>query len=87
MTRFGTSYNRHNLPGESDKSLGLVHFALHPHLDYEEFPENSLSNMEKLAATIPMPSYAIDDQTAIKVTDDKVEVISEGHWKLFPSQG
>jgi dipeptidase E len=30
-----------------------------------------------------VPSYAIDDQTAIKVTDDTVQVVSEGHWKLF----
>ena len=30
-----------------------------------------------------MPAYAIDDQTAIKVADDGVEVISEGHWRLF----
>ncbi len=29
------------------------------------------------------PAYAIDDQTAIKVTDDDVDVVSEGHWKLF----
>lgn len=83
MARFGTSYNNHTLPAESDKSLGLVDFAIHPHLDHEWFPENSLANIEKLAATLPMPSYAIDDQTAIKVTDDSVEVISEGHWKLI----
>jgi dipeptidase E len=30
-----------------------------------------------------VPAYAIDDQTAIKVVDDTVEVVSEGHWKLF----
>jgi dipeptidase E len=30
-----------------------------------------------------VPAYAIDDQTAIKVTDGSVEVVSEGHWKLF----
>jgi dipeptidase E len=28
---------------------------------------------------------AIDDETAIKVTDDAVEVVSEGHWKLLTS--
>lgn len=83
MTRFGTTYGNHTLPAESDKCLGLVDFALHPHLDHEWFPENSLANLEKLAATIPVPSYAIDDHTAIKVTDGTVEVISEGHWKLF----
>ncbi|MBN9383782.1 MAG: Type 1 glutamine amidotransferase-like domain-containing protein [Chitinophagaceae bacterium] len=83
MTRFGTTYGSHTLPAESNKSLGLLDFALHPHLDHEWFPENSLASLEKLAATIPVPSYAIDDQTAIKVTDGTIEVISEGQWKLF----
>jgi dipeptidase E len=83
MTRFGTTYGNHMLPADSDKSLNFVDFAIHPHLDYEWFPENSLSNIEKLASTILVPSYAIDDQTAIKVVDGVIEVITEGHWKLF----
>lgn len=83
MTSFGTTYGNHTLPAETDKSLGFVDFAIHPHLDHEWFPENSLANLEKLANTIPVPSYAIDDNTAIKVTDSKTEVISEGKWKLF----
>jgi dipeptidase E len=83
MTRFGTTYRGHTLPADSDKALGLVDIALHPHLDHESFPQNSLSNLEKLAATIPVPSYAIDDQTAIKVIGGTVEVVSEGRWKLF----
>lgn len=83
MTRFGTTYGGHTLPAETDKSLGLFDFALHPHLDHEWFPENSLANLEKLAATLTMPSYLIDDNTAIKVVDSSVEVISEGTWKLF----
>jgi len=85
MTRFGTTYGNHTLPAKSGKSLGLVDFALHPHLDHEWFPENYLANLEKLAATIPVPSYAIDDQTAIKVNGGAVEIVSEGHWKLFYS--
>lgn len=83
MTRFGTTYGNHTLPAESDKSLNFVDFAIHPHLDHEWFPGNSMANLEKLAATLPMPSYLIDDQTAIKVTSDTVEVVSEGNWKLF----
>jgi hypothetical protein len=35
------------------------------------------------AAGLSVPAYAIDDQTAIKVTDGTVEVVSEGHWKRF----
>lgn len=83
MTRYGTTYGKHSLPAEGKKSLGLVDFALHPHLDHEWFPENSLTNVEKLAATLPVPSYAIDDHTALKVNQGIVEIISEGQWKLF----
>ena len=82
MTSYGTTYNNHTLPAESDKCLGIVDFAIHPHLDYPTFPDNSMENYEKLAATLSMPSYLIDDQTAIKVIDDSIEVVSEGKWKL-----
>jgi dipeptidase E len=67
----------------SDKALGLVDFTLYPHLDHEDMPDTSLANIEKWAAGVPVPTYAIDDQTAIKVTDGTVDVVSEGHWKLF----
>jgi dipeptidase E len=42
-----------------------------------------MANVERMAAEVPVPTYAIDDQTAIKVTDGAVEIVSEGHWKLF----
>jgi len=66
-----------------DKTLGLVDFSIFPHLDHPSMPDNCLANAEKWAAGMPQPSYLIDDQTAIKVTDGAVEVISEGHWRLF----
>jgi dipeptidase E len=83
MTRYGTTYGNHILPSETDRSLGWFDFAIHPHLDYPSFPENSMANLEKLAATLAMPSYLIDDQTAIKIVDGQIEVISEGNWRLF----
>lgn len=83
MTRYGTTYGNHKLPADQQKALGFIDIAIHPHLDYPAFPDNSLANLERLSATIPWPSYAIDDQTALKVTDGKIEVISEGNWKLF----
>jgi dipeptidase E len=83
MTRYGTTYGNHTVPEETDMSLGFVDFAIHPHLDHEWFPANSLSNLERLASTLSVPSYAIDDRTAIKVKGDEMEVISEGNWKLF----
>ncbi|OQP60620.1 peptidase S51 [Niastella vici] len=65
------------------QGAGLVDFALIPHLDHKDHPDASLANAEKWAAKLPVPVYAIDDETAIKVTGGIVEVVSEGHWKLF----
>ena len=44
-----------------------------------------MAEAERWAAGLGNPAYAIDDDTAIKVVDGAVEVVSEGHWKLFDS--
>jgi dipeptidase E len=62
---------------------GLVDFAVIPHLDSPGHPDASLANAEKWAGRLPVPTYAIDDDTALKVVDDVVEVVSEGTWRLF----
>lgn len=67
-----------------DLALGVVDFSIFPHLDYPDFPENTMACAERWAARIGCPAYAIDDETAIMVADGAVEVISEGHWKFFP---
>lgn len=68
---------------EGDRALGLVDFTLKPHLDREGFEDASAENIERWAAGVPVPTYAIDDATAIRVADGVVDVVSEGHWKLF----
>lgn len=70
-------------PNGGDETLRLVDFAMFPHLDHEMLPENTMAAAERWAAGMQGPAYAIDDQTAIKVIDGAVEVVSEGHWKLF----
>ncbi len=70
-------------PTGGDETLGMVGFSIFPHLDHEMLPHNSMAGAERWAAGMRVPGYAIDDQTAIKVVDGAVEVISEGHWKLF----
>jgi dipeptidase E len=82
--KLGERFVRSTTPTRDD-ALGVVNFAMFPHLDDEELPGKSISNAEEWAAGMTVPAYAIDDQTAIKVTDDVVEVVSEGHWKLFAS--
>jgi len=67
----------------NDQTLGVVDFSIFPHLDHEMMPGNTLADAERWAADIAGPAYAVDDQTAIKVVDGAVEVVSEGHWKQF----
>ncbi|MGC4045041.1 MAG: Type 1 glutamine amidotransferase-like domain-containing protein [Armatimonas sp.] len=67
----------------SDAALGIVDFSIFPHVDHPDLPDNTMAAAEKWAADIAAPCYAIDDETAIKVVDGNVEVISEGHWKQF----
>ena len=66
-----------------DKTLGMVDFSIFPHLGNPDLPENTLAAAENWAASISGSAFAIDDETAIKVVDGAVEVVSEGHWKLF----
>jgi len=65
------------------RGAGLVDFAVIPHLENPRHLDASLANAEKWAAHIPAPTYAIDDNSAIKVVDGTAEVVSEGTWKLF----
>jgi dipeptidase E len=69
--------------GGDDSTLGVVDFSICPHVNPAGMPGNSIAEAEKWAAEISGPAYAIDDETAIKVVDGTVEVVSEGQWKLF----
>ncbi|WP_129640859.1 Type 1 glutamine amidotransferase-like domain-containing protein [Peristeroidobacter agariperforans] len=66
-----------------DRTLGLVDFSIFPHLDHPDLPENTMADAEKWARDIGGPAYAIDDESAIRVVDGAVEVVSEGQWKFF----
>ena len=83
--RIGEDFVQWRSPTGDDTTLGIVDFSIFPHLDHEDLPENTMADAERWAAGIPGPAYAIDDDTAIKVTNGTVEVVSEGHWRLFPS--
>ena len=63
----------------SDVGAGLL--SIFPHLN--AFPQNTLADAERWAAAIGVPAYAIDEETAIKVVDGSVEVVSEGQWTKF----
>ena len=81
--RIGEDFVTWKPPTGGDETLGIVDFSIFPHLDHEMLPENTMADAERWAAGMSVPCYAIDDETGIKVTDGTVEVISEGHWRLF----
>ena len=81
--RIGEDFVQWRPPTGDDSTLGIVDFSICPHLAQEGMPGNSMAEAERWAAVIPGPAYAIDDETAIKVSDGTVEVVSEGRWKLF----
>jgi dipeptidase E len=71
-------------PSGHDRALGVVDFAIYPHLEHPMLPTNTMGNAEKWFAMIDCPAYAIDDDTAIRVVDEQVDVVSEGQWRHFP---
>ena len=81
--RIGQDFVGWTPPSDGDETLGLVDFSIFPHVDHEDMPDNSMAGAEAWAASLSVPAYAIDDETAIKVVDGAVEVVSEGQWKLF----
>lgn len=81
--RIGQDFIGWKPPSGRDEALGIVGFAIFPHLDHPALPENTMADAEQWAAGMAVPCYAIDDDTAIKVVDGTVEVVSEGHWKRF----
>jgi len=80
--RIGEDFMSWTPPEGDDRTLGVVDFSLFPHLGMRS---NTMEEAERWAAEIGVPSYAMDDQTAIKVVDGAPEVVSEGQWRHFPS--
>jgi dipeptidase E len=81
--RIGQDFVEWKPPTGGDETLGVVDFSICPHVNPEGMPGNSMAEAESWAASIGGPAYAIDDETAIRVTDGAVDVVSEGQWKLF----
>ena len=71
------------LPIGSVQMLGWVDFEMFPHVDNPDLPDFTMADADRWAAGLSGPGYAMDDETAIKVVDGNVEVISEGNWKRY----
>jgi dipeptidase E len=81
--RIGEDFKVWDPPDGRDRALGIVEFSIFPHVGHPSLPENTMAEAGRWAAALGNPAYAIDDDTAVKVTDGTVEIVSEGTWKHF----
>ena len=81
--RVGSDFVQWQLPSGGDKALGIVDFAIFPHVGSPGCPENTMEAAEKWSKEIGIPGYATGSETAISVVNGTVKVISEGDWKTF----
>ena len=63
--------------------LNYVDFYFLPHLYSPYFPERMEENIKKIAKELTRKIYALDDQSALKIVDGKIEIISEGKYLVF----
>lgn len=66
------------------KGLGLVDFGLQVHYKNSKFPlAASYDLVAKRVKGCPYMVYVLDDQMAVKVDGEKVEVVGEGEFEVF----
>lgn len=75
-------YEEPILDDDTNEGLGFVDFLVVPHMNSPFFPR-AAELIDEVARDIEIYLYAIDDQTAVKVVDGKVEVVTEGKWKKY----
>ncbi len=84
-----TIYNSvQNLFGEKyaleiKEGLGLVPFQFIPHLNSPYFDKIREENLQQASKDLNEPVYALDDNSALKIVDGKVEIASEGKYLTF----
>ncbi len=62
------------------EGLNLVDFYFLPHLNSPYFTNLSEEHIREFTKDINDTIYALDDESAIKIVDGELEVISEGEW-------
>ena len=62
--------------------FGLFDWYLKPHLHSLQVPNRDDAWLAGLGNKVSFPIYAIDDQSAVRVRDGEVDVVSEGRWTL-----
>lgn len=68
---------------ENMTGLGFVDFYFLPHLNSLYFKKLREPNIRKVTKGMKNKIYAVDDDSALKIIDGKIEVVSEGKWFII----
>ena len=63
--------------------LGFVDFYFLPHLNDSYFVKMTKENLEEVMEGMTRKTYCLDDQSALKVIDGKVEHVGGGQYLEF----
>lgn len=63
--------------------FGLFDWYLKPHLNSSSFPDRTPEWFEQAAAKLNFPIYALDDDSAVRVRDHEIDIVSAGEWRLL----
>ncbi|MFF2525361.1 Type 1 glutamine amidotransferase-like domain-containing protein [Streptomyces liangshanensis] len=69
---------------EVEPPFGLFDWYLKPHLYSPDFPERDDAWADRIVARADFPVYFLDDDTAVRVRNGTVDVVSEGRWRFHP---
>ncbi len=65
---------------KSEEALHFVDIYVRPHLNSKDFPHVRKEYLESIAQEVGKPIYALDDESALKITGDQIEVVTEGEY-------
>lgn len=68
---------------KSEEALHLVDVYTKLHFKPMDFSEARKEQFEKIAKETSLPVYALDNQSALKIIDGNIEVITEGEYLKF----
>lgn len=93
---FSRNFNRHSVDVFEDTEdlhllgattleppFGIFDWYLKPHLYSPAFPHMDDAWADRMAERADFPIYFIDDESAVCVNGEKVEVLSEGRWRFI----
>jgi len=64
----------------NEEALHLVDVYMRPHFNSSNFPRARKEYIENIAKETGKSIYALDDESALKIIDGKIEVVTEGEY-------